>query len=108
MTPWSRLVPVLVAPALAGCGALFNERERVVTIESEPSGAEVQIDGERVDTTPIGRPVRVPPGRHELTFKHPNAPDEQRTVDVGPGQRTTVDVEMEVVRIVDAGVDASP
>jgi serine/threonine-protein kinase len=70
--------------------------------------AEVLVDGERLDTTPIGRPVRVPPGRHELTFKHPNAPDERRTVDVGPGQRTTVDVEMEVVRIVDAGVDASP
>ena len=53
MTPWSRLVPVLVAPALAGCGALFNERERVVTIESEPSGAEVQIGGERAGKTPL-------------------------------------------------------
>ncbi len=70
--------------------------------------AEVLVDGERLDTTPIGKPARLAPGRHELTFKHPNAPDERRTIDVAPGQRLTVEVEMEIVRIVDAGVDASP
>ena len=58
--------------------------------------AEVLVDGERLDTTPIGKPARLAPGRHELTFKHPNAPDERRTIDVAPGQRLTVEVEMEI------------
>jgi serine/threonine-protein kinase len=70
--------------------------------------AEVLIDGERYDTTPIGKPALLHPGRHELTFRHPNAPEEKRVIDVGPGQRTVVDVEMEIVHVVDAGVDPSP
>lgn len=70
--------------------------------------AEVTIDGDRFDTTPIGKPALLRPGRHELVFRHPNAPEEKRVIDVGPGQQMVVEVEMEVVRPVDAGVDPSP
>lgn len=39
--------------ALAGCGALFNAGPAQVTFNSEPSGAEVLIDGNRYGTTPL-------------------------------------------------------
>jgi serine/threonine-protein kinase len=78
--------------------------------------AEVLIDGEMVDTTPIGRPIAVSPGRHYVTFRHPNAPDEKRSIQVVNGQTVLVDVTMRVDRgaLSDAGagdagdIDASP
>lgn len=65
--------------------------------------AEVLVDGDLVDTTPIGRPIPVTPGRHFVTFRHPNAPDEKRTLKVLPGQTVILDVTMRVERF-DAGV----
>jgi hypothetical protein len=67
--------------------------------------ADVLIDGERVDTTPIGKPISVRAGRHWVTFKHPSAPDEQRSVKVVAGQTALLDVAMRVNRpIIDAGM----
>lgn len=69
--------------------------------------AEVIVDGEPIDTTPIGRPIAVAPGRHFVTFHHPNAVDEKRTVDVRAGQTVLLDVVMKVERATpDAGVEA--
>ena len=72
--------------------------------------AEVYIDGELVDVTPIGRPIPVPPGRHFVTFRHPYAPDEQRTIKIAAGQSVLLDVNMRVDRgdagRPGAGVDA--
>jgi serine/threonine-protein kinase len=76
--------------------------------------AEVFLDGAFIDTTPIGRPIEVTPGRHYVTLKHPHASDEERTIDVLPGQSVTVDVLMQVTPPpTDAGadveeIDASP
>jgi len=70
--------------------------------------AEVLVDGKYVDVTPIGRPIPVLAGRHYVTFKHPNAPDEKREIRVGAGQTVLLDVTMRIDRpTVDAGVDAS-
>lgn len=114
-----RLVAIAVAMALAT--AFFGAREP--TPRRAPTGsrdgvghirvlarpwAEVHLDGERVDLTPIGAPLEVRPGPHELLFRHPAALEERRRVDVGPGQVVTVDVVMKVVRTIDAGVDPSP
>ncbi|MBW2525085.1 MAG: serine/threonine protein kinase [Deltaproteobacteria bacterium] len=78
--------------------------------------AEVHVDGTYVDVTPIGRPIEVTPGRHSVRFKHPNAPDQVRTVEVIAGQTMWLDVTMVVTRPArgaggassDGGVDASP
>ncbi|NUP07286.1 MAG: protein kinase [Polyangiaceae bacterium] len=70
--------------------------------------ADVYVDGERVDTTPIGHPLSLSPGRHELLFKHPRAPDQRRVLELEAGEQITVDIEMDVVRPVDAGGDPSP
>lgn len=71
--------------------------------------AEVFIDGQVIDTTPIGRPIPVSEGRHFLTFRHPNAPDEKRSIVVASGQTVVVDVTMRVDRGAreDAGVKRS-
>lgn len=70
--------------------------------------AEVVLDGDVVDVTPIGRPIPVAPGRHHVTFRHPNAPDEKREVIVAPGQTVMLDVTLRVERGGrDAGVDAA-
>ncbi|MRG97275.1 serine/threonine-protein kinase [Polyangium spumosum] len=73
--------------------------------------AEVLVDGQFVDVTPIGRPIPVVPGRHYVTFKHPNAPDEKREIRVIAGQTVLLDVTMRLERraapAVDAGTDAA-
>ena len=60
--------------------------------------AEVYLDGELVDVTPIGRPIPVLPGRHFVTFRHPNAPDEQRALKISAGQSVFLDVTLRVDR----------
>ncbi len=71
--------------------------------------AEVIVDGEKIDTTPMARLIPVAPGRHFVTFTHPNAPEEKRTVNVVTGQTVLVDVTMRIDRPrKDAGTDAGP
>lgn len=70
--------------------------------------AEVFVDGRLVDVTPMAKPIVVSAGRHYVTFKHPNAPDEQRELTIASGQTVLMDVSMRVERrVVDAGLDAS-
>ncbi|WP_437591258.1 serine/threonine protein kinase [Sorangium sp. So ce1000] len=77
--------------------------------------AEVVIDGELVDVTPMARAIPLQAGRHYVTFRHPNAPEEKRTISVSAGQTVTLDVSMRIDRsALDAGAppvedrDASP
>jgi serine/threonine-protein kinase len=66
--------------------------------------AEIEIDGKVVDVTPIGHAIELSPGKHTVVFRHPNAPPEERAVEVVAGQTVLLDVDMQVVRAVDAGV----
>ncbi len=68
--------------------------------------AAVSLDGEPLDTTPIGAPVGVRPGRHVLDFVHPRAPKVQRVVEVLPGQTVVVDVILDLPSAPE--VDAGP
>jgi predicted RNA-binding Zn ribbon-like protein len=58
--------------------------------------AEIAIDGQRVDVTPIGAPVFVRPGRHVVTFAHPAASTQRHVVDLKPGEQQTLDVALDV------------
>lgn len=70
--------------------------------------AEVFVDGRLIDVTPMAKPIVVSLGRHYVTFKHPNAPDEQREIKVSGGQTVVVDVTMRIDRpAIDAGADAA-
>ena len=69
--------------------------------------AEVFVDGQLIDVTPIGRPIPVVPGKHYITFKHPSAPDEKKEIRVAAGQTVVLDVTMRIERaIMDAGIPA--
>lgn len=86
----------------------MNDSERGFLRVLARPWAEVFVDGRMVDVTPMAKPVVVTVGRHYVTFKHPNAPDEQREMIVSAGQTVLVDVTMRVERQAsDAGVDAS-
>lgn len=53
----SSLFVVLVALAIAGCGALFNSGPEQVTFTSQPDGADVFVNGNRRGTTPLTIPL---------------------------------------------------
>lgn len=81
-----------------GGEAIGSSSERGYVRALATPWAEVLIDGEVIDTTPIGRPIAVSPGRHFITFRHPNAPEEKRTVVVAAGQTVVVDVTLRIDR----------
>jgi serine/threonine-protein kinase len=56
----------------------------------------VRVDGQYVDTTPFARPIPLAPGKHWVTLRHPDAPDERREVAITAGEATIVDVTMNV------------
>ena len=60
--------------------------------------AEVYIDGELRETTPVGRLLPLAPGKHYVTFRHPHAPDEKRVIKVAAGQTIVLDVTMKIER----------
>jgi len=110
---------VLVAAALAIMALL------VVSLDEPPAGggagargivkrparlrllatpwAEVYVDGRQVAVTPVARPIAVSPGSHQVMFKHPNAPTEERSIEVIAGQTLLLEVQMQVTRPRDAG-----
>lgn len=61
-----------------------------VTIETQPSGARVLLDGKSVGTSPL-KLAGVPVGRHVLTFVSPSG-EVTRTVKVAAGKTLEVDV----------------
>jgi serine/threonine-protein kinase len=88
--------PLELLPASAG--AL-----RVVTTP----WAEVSVDGQRVDVTPMARAIPLAAGPHYVTLTHPRAPAEKRLVTIAAGETTTLDVTMDLA---DGGApgDAGP
>jgi serine/threonine-protein kinase len=118
---WALLRPLLVVFVLIVAGGTAIElglREEDAPATSTEAGpaqgrgwlkvlarpwAEVYVDGELVETTPVARPIPVEPGKRFVTFKHPAAPEEKRTVKVVAGQTVVLDITMRVERP-DAGV----
>ena len=58
--------------------------------------ANVSIDGQRVETTPFARPIPLTAGTHFVTLSHPDAPLEQRVIQLGKGESMLLDVTMNV------------
>ncbi len=78
-----------------------------VRLLAEP-WAEVFLGGERVDVTPFAAPLELPPGKYEFIFRHPSAPEERRSIELAPGGRVTVDVEMRIPSAVPRVVEDTP
>ena len=58
--------------------------------------AEVSVDGQRIDVTPIGRAIPLAAGPHFVILTHPNAPPEKRAIAITAGETTTLDVAMKL------------
>lgn len=75
--------------------ALAPERPAELRVVVRP-WASVYVDGYFVDVTPFARPIPLPAGTHQVVFRHPQAPEEQRTVKLAENDRAFVEVEMKV------------
>ena len=58
--------------------------------------AEVSVDGQRIDVTPIGRAIPLAAGPHFVILTHPSAPPEKRAIAIAPGETTTLDIAMKL------------
>jgi len=58
--------------------------------------AEVAVDGQPYDVTPLGKAIALAPGVHFLTLTHPSAPAITRRIVVAAGEAQTIDVTMDV------------
>ncbi|HEX7601549.1 MAG TPA: serine/threonine-protein kinase [Polyangiaceae bacterium] len=87
--------PDAAQPHTAVEGALDPAKRGFVHVLATP-WAEVAIDGQKVDATPIARAIPLSPGPHFVTFTHPAAPSETRRVVVEAGKTSLVDVTMNV------------
>lgn len=85
------------ARAASGHGALLLVPDQAgsLLVLAQP-WAHVVVDGQHVETTPFARPIPLSAGVHHITLRHPNAPDERRTVRVAAGERVVLDVTMQV------------
>jgi len=54
-----------------------------------PPGTEIAVDGERVGTTPLAEAVDVEPGTHVVKARLSDGKEEQQSVTVAAGQRTS-------------------
>ncbi len=70
--------------------------------------AEVAVDGQRIDTTPMARPIPLPAGPHFVMLTHPDAPPEKRSVTIASGETISLEVMMKLrTSENDAGADAA-
>lgn len=54
-----------------GAGEILTlDKGKGLTVVSNPSGAEIEVDGKPYGTTPLS--VDIPPGEHSISFHHPN------------------------------------
>lgn len=61
--------------------------------------AVVFVDGQKIDTTPIARPIPLEAGVHYVRLEHPDAPAELRTVQLAAGEILLLDVAMKVPNV---------
>jgi hypothetical protein len=74
---------LLLVSAGVGCGTLFNAKRKTVTFASEPAGADILVNGNRVGSTPYqmeleqGKPYTITfrkAGHHDVTCMIGGAP----------------------------------
>jgi hypothetical protein len=80
---------VMVAPAAAGSGALSAK----IRLESDPAGADIELDGSFVGNTPSD--VQVPEGDHTITVKKIGFKDWERKMKVSAGSSVNLSAPLE-------------
>jgi tetratricopeptide (TPR) repeat protein len=69
-----------------------------VAIASDRPGADLFIDGELTGRTPVGQPLRLAAGRHELELRLDGYQTYRQRFDVHGGQRLELDIELRALR----------
>lgn len=77
-----------------------------VTIQSDPSGADVTVDGRSVGVTPWTGELA--PGRHELGLEHDGYAPTERSFDLPPDHATEVAVTLDVASVKEAPAPSPP
>ncbi|MFI5301344.1 MAG: serine/threonine protein kinase, partial [Polyangiales bacterium] len=78
------------APSTVASAASLESGNGWLRVRVRP-WADVVIDGQRAEATPIARAIALRPGRHVVTLVHPNE-TVRRTVEIVAGATTTLDV----------------
>ncbi len=76
-----------VEAQLAELEARFAE----ITITTDRPGTVVSVDGREIGRTPLAKPIRLPPGAHEISAFAEGAPKATRNIEVGEAERRTID-----------------
>ncbi len=66
--------------------ALIEARFASLTIDTDPPGATVQVDGAAVGTTPLPSPLRLAPGTHAVSASHSGHQGVSRAVTLAEGE----------------------
>ncbi|MCI0696850.1 protein kinase [candidate division KSB1 bacterium] len=59
--------------------------------------AEVYLDSQKIDTTPLKKPLALPAGQHRLTLRHPQYPLYSQIIQIQPEAMTTVHVDLDTL-----------
>ncbi|MGH7599758.1 MAG: serine/threonine-protein kinase [bacterium] len=59
--------------------------------------AEVYLDSEKIDTTPLKNPLVLPAGQHRLTLRHPQYPAYSQIIQIQPETMTTVHADLDTL-----------
>ncbi|MCB0306996.1 MAG: PEGA domain-containing protein, partial [Calditrichaeota bacterium] len=59
--------------------------------------AEIYIGERKIDTTPLDSALRLPPGAHQLRLRHPGYPEYAEMLEVHPGARLEVRVDLDTL-----------
>ena len=51
---------------------------------SDAVSGTIEVDGDKLETTPFAHPIALVPGKHFVVLKHPRAPEEQRSIVLAP------------------------
>lgn len=73
-----------------------NNRVGFLRVVADP-WANVSVDGQFLDVTPIARAIPLQQGAHYLQFQHPDAPLERRVVNIAAGETVLLDVKMKTL-----------
>lgn len=54
--------------------------------------AEVYIDEQKYETTPLTKPIKLKPGTHRVKLIHPNFPTIEKIIETNPNQKNSLDI----------------
>ena len=73
-----------------------NRAPGILELQVQP-WADVWLNGEKVETTPLERPLELPPGQYHLSLRHPQRPPLERFIRIDPASRSRVAVNLDTL-----------